>query len=53
MTKIDVLDDVIEILIKKAIDSETQTPGTEKKAYNLNLKGDKVNGLPSASGKRK
>lgn len=50
MTKIDMLDDVIEILIKRVMESETQKNIPQKKA--LKKKGVKINGLPSASGKR-
>lgn len=53
MTKIDVLDDVIEMLIKKAMEDDVQKHDSDKNAFNLTFKGEKVNGLPSASRNRK
>lgn len=53
MTKLDVLDDVIEILIRKAMDDDVQKHKSTQSELNLTFKGEKVNGLPSASRKRK
>ncbi len=53
MTKLDVLDDVIEILIRKAMDDEVRKQDSDQNAFSLKFKGEKVNGLPSTSRKRK
>jgi len=53
MTKVDVLDDVIEMLIKKAMDEETPKHNSTQESYKQILRGEKVNGLYSSSGKRK
>ncbi|MDF2989298.1 MAG: hypothetical protein K0R50_4808 [Eubacterium sp.] len=53
MTKTDVLDEVIEILIKKAVEDEQHMQNSGQKLIERIAKGEKVNGLPSASGKRK
>lgn|GEM_PF-3361450 len=53
MTKIDVLDDVIEMLIRKAMDAETKKHVSGQTNSDLYLKGEKENGLSTASSKRK
>ncbi len=53
MTKIDALDEVIELLIKKVVEEDTHKQNLRKKPIERVLKGERVHGLPSTAGKRK
>ncbi|PYG87003.1 hypothetical protein LY28_02381 [Ruminiclostridium sufflavum DSM 19573] len=52
MTKTDVLDDIIELLIKKAAEDERQKHDLKKRSNEL-ARGEKENGVYSSSSYRK
>lgn len=53
MTKIDVLDEVIELLIKKAMNDEPPKQNLKNRSSEHILRGGNENGVYSSSGYRK
>jgi hypothetical protein len=52
MTKTDVLDEIIEMLIKKAIEDEPPKQSLKYSSRELISRGEKENGIYSSSGYR-
>ncbi|WP_313559983.1 hypothetical protein [Ruminiclostridium cellobioparum] len=47
------MDDIIEILIKKIMEEEAEDHAGNQKAHKKLLRGEKPDGIPASSGKRK